>query len=185
MSWRASMFAFAAMVCLAGGALAHALPGSVLSLRLQGGLLQLTLQFPVEDLIIAAPEFVALEDVEAGQSVSEELTDELTRYLSRHLSVSENGVSLDLNMTDVRLQPAHLDHLGQFTLLVSQWEMMGAEKDSTPLELSYDAVMHEVRNHRATVQWIEPNGDLRLISEFGYFDAANGVLLDLRAVGRQ
>ncbi|PJE35847.1 hypothetical protein CVM52_15075 [Pseudooceanicola lipolyticus] len=182
---RSSLFALAFLVGSIGSVLAHALPGSVLLLRQQGATLQLTVQFPVEDLIIAAPELAALEKMAADQPLPQEFAAALTRYLGRHLSVTEDGVPLTLKMTDARLQAAYHDHLGHFALLVSQWQMTGVRRDATPLVLTYDAVMHEVRNHRATVQWIEQNGDLRPISEFGYFDAADGIPLDPRPVGQQ
>jgi len=44
-------------------------------------------------------------------------------------------------------------------------------------------VMHEVRNHRATVRFLMQNRDARQIAEFGFLDAEKGIPLDLRATG--
>lgn len=183
MIWRSSLLALATIVGFTGVVLAHALPGSVILLRQQGSTLHLTVQFPAEDLIIAAPELVVLEEVTAGQPLPKELAAALARYLGRHLSVAEDGVPLALTMTDARLQSSYHEHLGHFALIVSQWEIPGAGSDPTSLVLTYDAVMHEVRNHRAKVQWIDQDGTSRPISEFGYYSEAGGIPLDPRAVG--
>ncbi|TDL90870.1 hypothetical protein [Meridianimarinicoccus aquatilis] len=182
---RSNLLALAVFICGTGAVLAHALPGSVLLLRQQGSALQLTVQFPVDDLIIAAPELSALEGLPSGQPLPQELAAALARYLGRHLAVTKETSPLDLTMTDARVQSTYHDHLGDFALVVSQWQMTGAGDRSTPLILTYDAVMHEVRNHRAAVHWIEQNGESRQISEFGYFGAANGIPLQPPAVGSE
>lgn len=177
MIWRSCLLAFAVFVGCAGAVLAHALPGSVLLLRKQGSALQLTVQFPVEDLIIAAPDLHDLEALPPNQPLPQELAAALARYLERHLSVTKDAVPINLTMIDARIQSTYHDHLGHFALIVSQWQITDAWDRSTPLLLTYDAVMHEVRNHRAMVQWIEHDGKSRPISEFGYLGAADGTLL--------
>ncbi|MBE3638113.1 hypothetical protein [Mangrovicoccus algicola] len=178
MIWRSGLLALGALVGCAASVLAHALPGSVLLLREQGSSLELTVQFPAEDLIIAAPELSALEALPPSQPLPQELAAALARYLERHLSVTRDAAPLALTMTEARIQSAYHDHLGQFSLVVSQWHVTGTVDRSSRLVLTYDAVMHEVRNHRATVLWGEQNGELRPISEFGYLGAADGVPLD-------
>ena len=182
--WRVGWIAMAMLAGGAGGVLAHALPGSVLLLQHKGADLQLTIQFPLEDLIIAAPDLAALEDENPDDPLSQEMMDRLTSYLVRHLLVSEGGAPLPLILFDARLQSAYHDHLGHFMLVVSQWDVAMAGAEPASLMLKYDAVMHEVRNHRATVQWLAKDGEARQISEFGFFRAADGIPLDLLTSGR-
>ncbi|MDB6179530.1 hypothetical protein PAF17_18810 [Paracoccus sp. Z330] len=185
MIWRSGLLALVVFIGSIGAVLAHALPGSVLLLRQQGSALQLTIQFPLDDLIVAAPELSALEAVAAGQPWPQELITALARYLERHLLVTEEDAPLDLTMTDARIQSTYHGHLGQFSLVVSQWHVTGSVDRSPRLVLTYDAVMHEVRNHRAAVLWGEQNGELRPISEFGYLGAADGVPLNPTAAGSE
>lgn len=185
MIWRYGLLALAVLFGFSGVVLAHALPGSVLSLRQQGAALQLTVQFPVEDLIIAAPELSGLEEVMPGQPLPTELAAAFARYLARHLSVTKDAAPLDLKMTDAEIQASYHDHLGHFALIVSQWNLTGTGNDSTSLRMTYDAVMHEVRNHRAEVRWVEQNGEFLPVAEFGYFGATGGIALDLGAVGQE
>jgi hypothetical protein len=175
-----------ALVMLLGGAtsvLAHALPGSVLLLRQDGAELQITIQFPLEDLVIAAPELAALEEAKADAPLPKEMTERLASYLGRHFSLTEGGTPLPLTLSDARIQPAYHDHLGHFMLVVSQWDAASTGTDPGSFVLKYDAVMHEVRNHRATVRLLSQNSDARPIAEFGFFDAGKGIPLDLSATG--
>ncbi|WP_424933507.1 hypothetical protein [Amaricoccus macauensis] len=185
MIWRAALLGLAMLAGSINGVWAHALPGSVLLLSQQGSTLQLTIQFPAEDLIIAAPELEGLEEVAAGQPLPPELAVALSRYLEQHLSLTENGDPLAPTMTDARVRSTYHDHLGHFALVVSQWHMTVAGDRSTPLVLTYDAVMHEVRNHRATVQWIGQNGASRPVAEFGLFSATDGISLDPRLAAQE
>lgn len=185
MIWRSGLLALVVFIGSIGAVLAHALPGSVLLLRQQGSTLQLTIQFPLDDLIVAAPELSALDGLPSGQPLPQELDAALALYLGHHLAVTKAASPLGLTMTDARIQSTYHDHLGHFALVVSQWQMADDGDRSTPLILTYDAVMHEVRNHRATLRWIEDDGESHPISEFGYFGAADGIALHLPAVGPQ
>lgn len=180
---RSSLLAFAMLTGGAGNVLAHALPGSVLLLRQDGAELQLTIQFPLDDFIIAAPELAALKEVKADTPLSKEMADRLASYLGRHFSLTEGGAPLVLTLSHARIQTAYHDHLGHFMLIVSQWDATGIETEPSSLVLKYDAVMHEVRNHRATVRLLSQNSDARPIAEFGFFDAPKGIPLDLSATG--
>ncbi|MCF7746501.1 hypothetical protein GLP43_02770 [Sulfitobacter sp. M39] len=183
MIWRSGLLALVVFIGSIGAVLAHALPGSVLLLRQQGSALQLTIQFPLDDLIIAAPELSALEELPSGQPLPQELAAALALYLGHHLAVTKASSPLALAMSDARIQFTYHDHLGHFALVISQWQMADDGDRSTPLILTYDAVMHEVRNHRAAVLWGEQNGELRPILEFGYLGAAGGVPLNPTAAG--
>ncbi|MDO6461956.1 hypothetical protein Q4485_14690 [Granulosicoccaceae sp. 1_MG-2023] len=178
--WLARQVACPALLVLAFGApdvLAHALPGSVLVLQQQGAELQFTIQFPLEDLIIAAPDLAALQELKPDQPLPQALAVRFAAYLRQHFSVSEEGVERVPVLSGARIQSAYHDHLGRYLLLVSRWQLVTAQSPPGRLSLHYDAVMHEVRNHRATVQRLLPDGKVRTIAEFGFYGAADGVAL--------
>ncbi|UTV88392.1 hypothetical protein KDX00_08050 [Cobetia amphilecti] len=159
---------------------AHALPGSTLIFQPQSQhTLKLTLQFPHEDLLIAAPQLAALGDAKPDAPLPQTLTDQLGDYLSQHMALSKDGDTLPLTLTEAHLTSTYQPQLGDYLLVVTQWNLSyeGGLPDS--LLLKYDAVMHEVRNHRAEVEWQTPEGDTRLMADFGFFHSAHGVRLDL------
>ena len=160
---------------------AHALPGSTLIFQQQPQhTLKLTLQFPREDLLIAAPQLAALGDAKPDAPLAQTLTDQLSDYLNQHLALSKDGDALPLTLTEAHLTSTYQPQLGDYLLVVTQWNLNyeGAMPDS--LLLKYDAVMHEVRNHRAEVEWQTSAGDTRLMANFGYFHSAHGVRLNLQ-----
>ncbi len=173
--WRPVLLALAVLVGSAGGVLAHALPGSVLLLRQQKERLRLTVQFPLEDLVIAAPELAVLEEVTPGDPLPQEMAARFGGYLLEHMELTGADGVLPLTLAGAVVQPAYHDHLGHFLLVVSEWDVTGR----APTVLNYDAVMHEVRSHRAMVQWVAGDGGARPVAEFGYFGADGGVPLDL------
>ncbi|WP_371153245.1 hypothetical protein [Jannaschia sp. 2305UL9-9] len=177
-SSRAILVALAMIVCGAGAALAHALPGSTLLMQRQGDALHLTITFPVEDLVIAAPDLAALEGAPVNDKLPADMAYDLKRYLADHLSLSGEGGTLPQTMRDARLRPAYEDHLGDFSVVITEWEFQAGGAGPDPLTLRYDAIMHEVRNHRAMVQWRGRNGNLRLLSVFGFPAASDGVVFD-------
>lgn len=189
-SWRTAMLALAVAflgngASGAGGGLietaqAHALPGSMLTFEQQPqDTLLLTLQFPREDLLIAAPELAALGEQPPGHPLPQPLMDRLGDYLRQHLALSRDGDTLPLTLTDAHLTSTYQPQLGDYLLVVTRWNLsyQGATPDS--LRLKYDAVMHEVRNHRADVEWQTPEGNTRPMADFGFFHSAQGVRLDL------
>ncbi|AVV33807.1 hypothetical protein C8233_09100 [Halomonas sp. SF2003] len=160
---------------------AHALPGSLLTFEQQPqDTLKLTLQFPREDLLIAAPQLAALGDAKPDAPLAQALTDQLGDYLSQHMALSKDGDTLPLTLTEAHLTSTYQPQLGDYLLVVTQWNLNyeGAMPDS--LLLKYDAVMHEVRNHRAEVEWQTPDGEARRMANFGYFHSAHGVRLNLQ-----
>jgi len=180
---RASLLAYALFFGGAGSVLAHALPGSALLIRQDESELKLTIQFPLEDAIIAEPELAVLEGMKADEPLSHRMEDRLVSYLHHHLSLTAGGASLPLTLYDARIQTAYHDHVGHFLQIVTQWRAASIEIEPNSLVLKYDAVMHEVRNHRATVRFLMQNRDARQIAEFGFLDAEKGIPLDLRATG--
>ncbi|GED43625.1 hypothetical protein [Cobetia marina] len=189
-SWRTALLALAVIslgngASGAGGGLietahAHALPGSVLTFEQQPQhTLQLTLQFPREDLLIAAPELAALGEQTPGQPLPQPLADQLGDYLRHHLALSANHTPLTLQLVGARLASTYQPQLGDYVLVITQWNVKTEKPEPDSLLLKYDAVMHEVRNHRADVYWQTPDGDTRPLAGFGFFHSAHGVRLNL------
>jgi hypothetical protein len=194
--WRAALFTLAVMIGGTGmgangmgisgmgiieTAHAHALPGSLLTFEQQPqDTLKLTLQFPREDLIIAAPELAALAEETPDDALPQPLTDQLGSYLSHHLALIENGDTLPLRLTEAHLTSTYQPQLGDYVLVVTQWNVKTEQAEPDSLLLKYDAVMHEVRNHRAEVEWQTPDGEARRMANFGYFHSAHGVRLNLQ-----
>ncbi len=190
-SWRTALLALAVIslghgVSGAGGGLietahAHALPGSVLTFEQQPQhTLQLTLKFPREDLLIAAPELAALGEQAPGQPLPQPLVDQLSDYLSHHLALSEDGDSLPLRLNGAHLASTYQPQLGDYVLVVTQWNLSSEGDLPDSLLLKYDAVMHEVRNHRADVYWQTSDGETRPLAGFGFFHSSHGVRLNLQ-----
>ncbi|MBU2957632.1 hypothetical protein Q4511_01160 [Paracoccus sp. 1_MG-2023] len=146
------------------GAYAHALPGSVLIIESVGTQIGLDLCIPLEDLIIAAPDLIALEDL-GPTEIPPALTAPLGRYLDAHLAIETEGHDIPLRLTGARLERARNDHVGNFALLIAEFAGTLPDPDVT-LSLTYDAVMHEVRSHRAAV--FETNDDGPPMAEFGF-----------------
>ncbi|TKD62067.1 hypothetical protein FBG13_11040 [Cobetia marina] len=65
-------------------------------------------------------------------------------------------------------------------LVITQWNVKTEKPEPDSLLLKYDAVMHEVRNHRADVYWQTPDGATRPLAGFGFFHSAHGVRLNLQ-----
>lgn len=189
-SWRTALLALAVIslgngASGAGGGLietahAHALPGSVLTFEQQPQhTLHLTLQFPREDLLIAAPELAALGEQAPGQHLPQPLVDQLGDYLRHHLALSENHTPLTLQLAGARLESTYQPQLGDYVLVITEWNVKPEKPEPDSLLLKYDAVMHEVRNHRADVYWQTPDGATRPLAGFGFFHSTHGVRLDL------
>lgn len=190
-SWRTALLVLAVIslghgVSGAGGGLietahAHALPGSVLTFEQQPQhTLQLTLKFPREDLLIAAPELAALGEQTPGQPLPQPLVDQLGDYLNHHLTLSEDGDSLPLRLNGAYLESTYQPQLGDYVLVITQWNVKTDKAEPDSLLLKYDAVMHEVRNHRADVYWQTPDGETRPLAGFDFFHSAHGVRLNLQ-----
>ncbi|MEO1871828.1 MAG: hypothetical protein ABGX76_01510, partial [Cobetia sp.] len=103
---------------------AHALPGSTLIFQQQPQhTLKLTLQFPREDLLIAAPQLAALGDANPDAPLAQALIDQLGDYLSQHLALSKDGDALPLTLTEAHLTSTYQPQLGDYLLVVTQWDV--------------------------------------------------------------
>jgi hypothetical protein len=74
----------------------------------------------------------------------------------------------------VALQNTENAQVGTYKLLVLYFKTpLPASEVPSALTPTYDAVMHKVRNHRATVYWSKPDAAPQGIADFG-FHSLNG-----------
>lgn len=148
---------------------AHSLPGSVLTFSQQGSSLDLTVTFPLEDLAIAEEYFHSLESKPSDTQLSERDKDYLFVYFQQHLEVDKDSKTLPYRLNDAELKTAYHHDLGNYVLVVSHLTFsLSSEDQAFPLTLDYDAVMHEVRSHRANVYWQATEGERQKLSSFRY-----------------
>lgn len=166
----------------AGQAVAHALPGSTIVAQIKEGTLDLTVQVARDDLVIAAPDLAWLEDLPHQEALAAPLHAAFGAYFSAHLHVMHEGEPLLLTLRDVSLVTDHHDHVGQFLVVKSHWQ--AATPSPGDLLLRYDAVMHEVRNHRATVIWRTSQGDTTL-GRLAFHGPSDGILLPAAKAGHE
>ncbi len=142
-----------------GPALAHPLPGSTLTLGRDADSLSLTLAIPLQDLALALPPISALRDAPPGAAIDPALAQVLAAYLAQHLSLSLGEHSaLALVVTNTVLAQAETPDVGPYDLIVV--DLDGALRPGQavfPMAVRFDAVLHEVRNHTATVYWQAPD----------------------------
>lgn len=130
-------------------ALAHALPGTSLTIRAEAEATLLTIAMPLHELDLAMPDKTGLGTDTATGPVPEEAKERVADYLASHLALATaSGVDLDLRVVDARIERAQDDHVGAYNLLVID---LTAPAAALPLTLRYDAIMHEVRSHRAAI----------------------------------
>ncbi|SOH94209.1 hypothetical protein SAMN06273572_103239 [Monaibacterium marinum] len=146
-----------------GGATAHALPGSLISMWQAQQQLHLSVELALEDLLIAAPSLAPLGDITVPQDLSAQQTEAIAAYFADHLTLHD----ATLTLISATLQAGENAHVGQYTLLIATFTtpMNG---DPFPMTLTYDAVMHEVRNHRATIYWGQSGTDQQGLADFGF-----------------
>jgi len=129
--------------------LAHALPGTSLTIRAEAEATLLTITLPLHELDLAMPDGTGLGSDPATGPVPEGARERIAAYLATHLAVATaSAEDLDLRLAEARLERAQDDHVGAYDLLVID---LTAPAAAFPLTLRYDAIMHEVRNHRAAV----------------------------------
>ncbi|MCV2404100.1 hypothetical protein OFY17_14635 [Marinomonas sp. C2222] len=166
---RAAVFLLLAFSCGMSKLYAHALPGSVLTFSQHEKGLELAITFPLEDLAIASPQLESLKALPVGSDISGEYLSDLKAYVEEHLSLGEDDEELPFTLQSASLKDAYHDHLGYYTLvalnLIFPSEII---TPATSLELSYDVIMHEVRNHRAHVYWSDSDQSARKIAYFGF-----------------
>jgi len=135
--------------------LAHGLPGTSLTFQPAGDRVDLRITVPLEELNLV---FDKLGDVAFDQdlpTLSESEVQRISNYLMNHLVVADLQEDIvQFSVLSARIERAFDDHFGEYRLLVVQ---LSSSEAVFPLILRYDAIMHEVRNHRATV-FLERSG---------------------------
>ncbi len=167
-------WATAASVCLllawgAGNALARDLPASTLTLWTEGNQLNLRISLPVEGLVAASASLGPLNDAEAAQELALLERVLLARYLARHISLSQGRTRLSLTFEDAVLRESQSEDVGSLVMVDAEMTAsLPRHGKLFPLTLSYDAVMHAVRDHRAAVFWQPPGTLATHMAEYGY-----------------
>lgn len=137
--------------------LAHALPGTSLTIRVGADATHLTVAMPLHELELAMPDKTGLGADPFLGPVQEEAKKRIANYLAAHLGLATaSDAELYLRLVDARIERAQDDHAGAYNLLVIE---LTATAAAFPLTLRYDAIMHEVRNHRAAVYLQVPGSD--------------------------
>ncbi len=164
---RAALLALFVVSINIGPALAHALPKAVLTFTQGDQQLRLTITLPVEDLVLAHPALKGLETAALDAGLGPEHLADLAAYFSDHLALHHDAAALALTLESARIRLDENEHVGTFRVLIMDWTgtLPDVEGDLT---LTYDAVMHEVRSHRAEVYWTGPDALPVGLVEFGY-----------------
>lgn len=166
---RAIRLAVMALAFTAPIAFAHSLPGSVLTFSQQGASLNLTVTFPLEDLAIAERYFHSLENKALTEPLSEQEQAYLFTYFQQHLEIKKDAKTLPYHLLDAELKSAYHHDLGNYVLVVSHLTFsLDSANAALPLVLDYDAVMHEIRSHRANVYWQTVAGAREKLSSFRF-----------------
>ncbi len=147
-------------------AAAHGLPRSVLMFA-ETDAVHLTITLPLEDLAIAETSFAPLMDHPLDTPLSGPDLAVLTTYFIDHLIIEQNNSPVANTLDSAILEQAFDEHLGHYTLLILSFETSSLDASASFL-LTYDAIMHEVRNHRAQVVWSLPDAAPYPIADFGY-----------------
>jgi hypothetical protein len=157
-------------------AVAHPLPGSTVTLAQKAGSVAVTLTIPVPELIAARPTLAALGDVPKGVSLPAPQQQDLAAYLREHIALTPaDQPELDLQLISVQVQNAQNADVDHYDLLIVELSApLQADQRLFPATLIYDAVLHEVRNHRATVWLAQPGKAALPLGKIIRFDAALG-----------
>lgn len=171
---RAIALAFSLLAVGYGPVLVHSLPGSVLALWQEEARLDLSVILPLTELIVAAPEFADLGGLPAGQGLVPENIERVAAYFAEHLELQKGAADLPLTVMGAAVGTDNNSHVGTYRTLIVRFALPLPTPDAArPLTFAYDAVMHVVRNHRASVFWGQPGTSRKEIAEFG-FQAASG-----------
>jgi hypothetical protein len=121
----------------------------------QGGESEVTLRItvPAADLAIAMK--VASAEGLDVTPLSAQTKSALASYFAQHIAIEtvrQPGPALTL--IDARTTLETHDHVGDYTVVILDFATaLDKGQPVFPLTLTYHAVMHEVRNHRALVLW--------------------------------
>ncbi|MDO6557820.1 hypothetical protein [Paraglaciecola chathamensis] len=160
--------------------LAHGLPSSSLTFSRDLKQVNLTISFPLEDLIIASAGFKALEHLAANNSMPEKLLASLDTYLKAHFEMRHDSTHIPFTLESAYLEMKTHHDVGTYVSVVSELRLAISKGESVfPMNLRYDALMHEIRTHRANVYWLEPGLNAQRMAGFGFYSKGKnqGVLI--------
>jgi hypothetical protein len=163
-----------ALGCVTGpmATLAHPLPDSTLTLTPEAGRLEMTLTIPVSELILAQPTLAELAELPDKAMLPTALQKNLTTYLQQHMALTtDSHPAADVQVTSASVSDAKNENVDHYDLLTVK--MVAPSIEIQKLSLTYDAVLHEVRNHRLSVWLAQEGKDPLLIGKIRY-DAALG-----------
>lgn len=132
---------------------AHPLPGSTITLSVDARDLQLAIAMPLDELNLALPDGAIIASPLDGGLLASDQLEQLTRYFDAHLAIQFEGSNpVKAKLTQARIDVADDEDIGAYDLLVMDMAVPVADnRPPLSVTLIYDAVMHQVRNHIATV----------------------------------
>lgn len=163
---------------------AHPLPGSRLTITPEAGSVELNLAIPVPELLIVLPSLGELRSMPKNTNIPSALQNDLASYLRKHMVLTPAKHSaLDLKLIRAKVQEAHNEDVDHYDLLIVEMAApLPANQSLFPAVLTYDAVLHEVRNHRASV-WLAQPGKAAVLLGKIRFDASLGQARPLELPG--
>ena len=151
---------------------AHALPGSELVFKEVSSKPGITLSFPLEDFLIAAPHLSFVANLSSLTALSDGETARLTDYFSKHLVIARKKQRVRYSLQSINVSDAFNEHVGDYKRVTVRFTLSSEhvlDDRFFPLELQFDAIMHEIRSHRTTV-FFEPSkrGKKLKLAQFVY-----------------
>ena len=160
---RRCLHALAAGVALGhavvGTVTAHPLPGTTVTVSADADSVDLMVSMPLHELELAMPGGTGLGPSPPEGPLPPDVQAALSAYLADHLDLAPaEGASLSPEVTEASIASATDDHVGRYDLVMLHLVApIIPDQAVFPLTLSFDAVLHEVRSHRATVL-LQPSG---------------------------
>ncbi len=171
-----------ASLALSSPLAAHPLPGTEIVISVEPARLSLTLTVPYTDLALAManglPKSTGIAPLPA------EVEQALATYFAQHMAVAVKGQPAP-QLTLIRANPERATHedIGAYTQLVLDFSApLAADRQAFPLTLTYDAVIHEIRNQSATVFLQSTGQEAVAIGEIR-LDPATGKVAPLTVFG--
>jgi hypothetical protein len=144
---------------------AHALPGASITVAVGQGGVDMRITLAVHDLALAVPEAgLEADGLSAGQ------IGQLMAYFSAHVRLKvADGAPLRLADMTFGLDIAANDDVGEYQVLLVDVQF-DWPTDAAPdmLQLDYDAVIHMVRNHKASIEMRQPDGEMIFLGLIAY-----------------
>lgn len=133
---------------------AHALPGSELVFKNISSKPGIALSFPLEDFLIAAPHLSFVANSPSLSALSEGNKARLADYFAEHLVITREGKPVRHTLQSIDVSEEFNEHVGDYKRVTARFSLNTQRiLDDTffPLELQFDAIMHEIRSHRTSV----------------------------------